>query len=110
MFRASEALTACFQLMEVNSKNVALVEGVVCQIIEPDMQQTSSYLTRVVEKDAKKAQASLQRHDVRFSRQTALIQSIGSGIGSSYGCRVSTQLYVGSSLALFQCHDHKQGL
>lgn len=65
--RASEALTACFQLLDVNFKNLALVEGIICQIVEPDMQQTASYLLRVVDKDAKKAQTSLHRHNVRIS-------------------------------------------
>lgn len=63
--RASEALTACFQLLDINAENLALVEGIICQIIEPDVQQTASYLLRVVDKDAKKAKSSLHRHNVR---------------------------------------------
>jgi hypothetical protein len=53
-------------LIEITEKNVALVEGIICQIIEPDMQQTASYLQRVVDKEPKKALASLYRHNVRY--------------------------------------------
>jgi hypothetical protein len=53
------------ELLEINDDNVALVEGILSQIVGPDLQQTASYLQRMSSKSASQVQTSLLRHKVR---------------------------------------------
>lgn len=63
--RAAEALIACLPMVEITKKNSKFVEGVVCQIIEPDLQQTASYFRRMREKGPERVASSLGKHQVR---------------------------------------------
>eukprot|EP00892_Ulva_mutabilis_P012345 jgi/Ulvmu1/9483/UM052_0053.1 len=75
---AAEALIACLPMVDITSKNSKFVEGVVCQIIEPDLQQTASYIRRIREKGPERAASSLRRRqDALEKRAERLWNCIG---------------------------------
>lgn len=81
-------------MIDITNKNSKFVEGVVCQIIEPDLQQTASYIRRIREKGPDKAASSLRRRQVRFS--TYPLKAV---VAVSVTCGRRSRLSVRGSLA-----------